>query len=136
MLVGVGWCVCVLVCWLVSDDPSTQNHGGVQKRALLPPEPSKVRPCHAFAALETKSDDSSTQNRGGPKARAHSLCVTNLTRNCFNSRPPGDHEVEVLQGTANARPESMVMEGLRPGRSQGSACTDFSVAATNSTSPG
>ena len=34
------------------------------------PEPSKVRPCHGFATLETKSDDPSTQNRGGPKPRA------------------------------------------------------------------
>ena len=43
---------------------------GVQKRAPLLPEPSRARPCHGFAALETKSDDPSTQNRGGPKARA------------------------------------------------------------------
>ena len=44
--------------------------GGVQTRAPLPPEPSRVRPCHGFAALETKSDDPYTQNRGGAKARA------------------------------------------------------------------
>ena len=42
---------------------------GVQKRAPLPPQPSRVRPCHGFAALETKSEDPSTQNREGPKAR-------------------------------------------------------------------
>ena len=28
----------------------------------LPPEPSRARPCHGFAALETKSDKPSTQN--------------------------------------------------------------------------
>ena len=40
---------------------------GVQKCAPLPPEPSRVRPCHGFAALETKNDDLCTQNRGAPK---------------------------------------------------------------------
>ena len=49
--------------------PATQNPR-VQKRTRLPPEPSRARPCHGFAALETKSNDPSTQNRGGPKARA------------------------------------------------------------------
>ena len=45
--------------------------GGLpQKRAPLPPEPSRVRPCHGFAALDAKSDDPSTQNHGRPKARA------------------------------------------------------------------
>ena len=42
----------------------------VQKRAPLPPELSRARPCHGFAARETKSDDPSMQNGGGPKARA------------------------------------------------------------------
>ena len=53
MLVGVGWCVCVLVCWLVC-----AARGG----ARLPPEPSRVRPCQGFAALETQTNDISTQN--------------------------------------------------------------------------
>ena len=42
----------------------------VQKRAPLPPEPSRARPCRCFAALKSKSEDPSTQNRGRPKARA------------------------------------------------------------------
>ena len=45
-----------------SDDPSTQNPR-VQKRAPLPPEPSRVRSCQGFAALETSSNDPSTQNK-------------------------------------------------------------------------
>ena len=53
-----------------SDDPSTQNRG-VQKRAPLPPEPFRVRPCHGFAPLETKSDDPSTQKRGVQKRRRY-----------------------------------------------------------------
>ena len=42
----------------------------VQKRAPLPPEPSRARPCHGFATLEAKRDDPSTQRSTGPKARA------------------------------------------------------------------
>ena len=44
----------------------------VQKRAPLPPQPSRARPCQgcqAFATLEAKSDDLSAKSTG-PKPRA------------------------------------------------------------------
>ena len=62
-LVWVGVCAFLCVGWYVPPVRTLpRKTEGVQKRAPLPPEPSRVRPYHAFAALETKSDDLSTQN--------------------------------------------------------------------------
>ena len=60
---------------------------GVQKRAPLPPEPSRARRCHGFAPLETKIDDHSPQNRGGSKPRAGTARALYRARPCHGFAP-------------------------------------------------
>ena len=60
---------------------------GVQKRAPLPPEPSRARACHGFAPLETKSDDPSAQNCESPKACAATARALYRARPCHGFAP-------------------------------------------------
>ena len=72
VLVGVGWCVCVVVCWLVcaSADLSRQNRGRPKNARRYRQSPLQYALAGGFAPLEAKSEDRSMQNSGRPKARA------------------------------------------------------------------
>ena len=122
--VGVCVCVCVRSCVLVS---MCRQTAGVQKRAPLPPEPSKVRSCHGFAALETKSDDPShTEPRGSKSARRY--CQSPVEYPATVSRPSKPTVTTLPHKTAGVQKRAP----LPPEPSKGRLCHGFAPLETKS----